>query len=139
MKLTIPKFIIQLKEQLTMDRLQSNINKLKKNPKNKELVALVEKKIKNATKAAASSSGLSSYVTSIVGVFITLSVGLVVLGQLQKSISVDSVGPITGLAYNATGPMGTMANNAVGQLPSLMGIMVIVSLVSILAFGFMRS
>ena len=96
------------------------------------------KKAKRAVPRGSNENNLTGFITSIVGLFITLSVGMVILGQVQKTASVDSVGSITGMQYNASGPTGTMVNNMLGQMPSFIGILLVVGMATLVLGYFYR-
>ena len=75
-----------------------------------------------------SDTSIQGFIFSIVGVAVVLAVGLIVLSQLKESMGQDSVGPITGLTYNATGPLGTSVNTMLSTLPQWIGVLITVTL-----------
>jgi len=119
MKITIPSWIIKLKDNIikTKDIILDNDNNLTKD--NKALFKKIKKTINKTYTPSSSGFGISGFVMSIVGFAVTLAVGLIVLGQLKASVDVNSA------AYNAT---DTITQNMLTQLPNWIGVIVTVIL-----------
>ena len=119
MKITIPSWIIKLKDNIikTKDIILDNDNNLTKD--NKALFKKIKKTINKTYTPSSSEFGISGFIMSIVGVAVTLAVGLFVLGQLKSSVDVNSA------AYNAT---DAVTQNMLAQLSNWIGVIVTVIL-----------
>ncbi len=67
---------------------------------------------------------IQAFILSIVGIGITLGVGLIVLGQLQVQANADMLGANTTAAGNATGSILVQ----LGTVPNWIGILITVAL-----------
>ena len=119
MKITIPSWIIKLKDNIikTKDIILDNDNNLAKD--NKALFKKIKKTINKTYTPSSSEFGISGFIMSIVGVAVTLAVGLFVLGQLKSSVDVNSA------AYNAT---DAVTQNMLAQLSNWIGVIITVTL-----------